>query len=148
MAHLHRSSICVHGNLTSENCVVDGRWVLKVTDFGILNAYSIYGNFPEREPEGMPYFIKASNCFPHRDSLWLAPELLRNPELLLMGTQKGDIYAAAIIIHEILCRCPPFGDSFSVEEIEEIVKQVKAGTPPFRPSVSLEKILIISAKST
>ena len=35
MAFLHSSDIKSHGNLKSSNCIVDNRWVLKITDYGI-----------------------------------------------------------------------------------------------------------------
>jgi len=35
MAYLHSSDIKSHGRLKSTNCVVDNRFVLKITDFGI-----------------------------------------------------------------------------------------------------------------
>ena len=35
MAYLHSSEIRSHGNLKSSNCVVDSRFVLKVTDFAL-----------------------------------------------------------------------------------------------------------------
>ena len=35
MAYLHSSDIRSHGNLKSSNCVVDSRFVLKITDFGL-----------------------------------------------------------------------------------------------------------------
>ncbi len=35
MAFLHSSELRTHGNLKSSNCVVDSRFVLKLTDFGL-----------------------------------------------------------------------------------------------------------------
>jgi serine/threonine protein kinase len=35
LSYLHSSDIRSHGNLKSTNCVVDGRFVLKITDFGL-----------------------------------------------------------------------------------------------------------------
>ncbi len=35
MAFIHSSELRSHGNLKSSNCVVDSRFVLKITDFGL-----------------------------------------------------------------------------------------------------------------
>lgn len=35
MRYLHSSPLRVHGSLTSRNCVVDARWVLKITDYAL-----------------------------------------------------------------------------------------------------------------
>ena len=35
MQELHRSQIGAHGRLTSCNCVIDNRWVCKITDYGL-----------------------------------------------------------------------------------------------------------------
>lgn len=35
MQHLHNSQIGSHGNLKSSNCVVDSRFICKITDFGL-----------------------------------------------------------------------------------------------------------------
>lgn len=35
MLYLHSSEIRSHGSLKSSNCVVDSRFVLKITDFGV-----------------------------------------------------------------------------------------------------------------
>ena len=40
--------------------------------------------------------------------LWTAPELLRMQRRPSKGTQKGDVYSFAIIMQEILLRCPPY----------------------------------------
>lgn len=40
--------------------------------------------------------------------LWKAPELLRNTATFVKGSQKADVYAFAIILHEIIGRKGPF----------------------------------------
>lgn len=35
MQHIHNSQIGSHGNLKSSNCVVDSRFICKITDFGL-----------------------------------------------------------------------------------------------------------------
>ena len=35
MAYLHNSDVSVHGKLRSCNCLIDGRFVLKISDFGL-----------------------------------------------------------------------------------------------------------------
>lgn len=47
MAYLHGSEIKSHGNLKSTNCVVDGRFVLKITDFGLHYFRSSDGHNPD-----------------------------------------------------------------------------------------------------
>ena len=37
MIYLHSSDIVSHGRLTSSNCVVDSRWVLQITDYGLAD---------------------------------------------------------------------------------------------------------------
>lgn len=40
MNYLHNSYIGSHGNLKSSNCVVDSRFVLKITDYGLASFRS------------------------------------------------------------------------------------------------------------
>lgn len=46
MRYLHTSPLRVHGSLTSRNCVVDARWVLKITDYGLPAFYEAQGLGP------------------------------------------------------------------------------------------------------
>lgn len=69
------------------------------------------------------------------DQFWRAPELLRNHNML--GSQKGDVYAFAIIMYEIFSRKGPFGQTnFEPKQIVDLVKQLPMkGEEPFRPEV-------------
>lgn len=55
MKYLHNRDV-IHGRLKSRNCVVDGRFVLKVTDYGfneIMIAQKIYTDVEKPEGEFM-----------------------------------------------------------------------------------------------
>ncbi|XP_074648283.1 receptor-type guanylate cyclase Gyc76C-like [Tubulanus polymorphus] len=123
MIFLHDSLIKTHGYLRSSSCMVDSRWVIKITDFGL--HYFKDGQDNKKNSQHAYY----------RDRLWIAPELLRNkiPE----GSQKGDVYSFSIIMYEIFGRCGPYGD-IDMEPIE-IVKKVAEGSlhdsVPMRPNI-------------
>lgn len=74
MKYLHHREF-PHGHLKSHNCVVDGRFVLKITDYGyneILETQKAPKETPP--PEGMFTFIK-SGLFTMQISLLLHPIL-------------------------------------------------------------------------
>ncbi|KAL7302296.1 hypothetical protein TKK_0004960 [Trichogramma kaykai] len=120
MKYLHSTPIRVHGYLTSRNCVIDARWVLKVTDYGL------------------PAFYEAQNMQPppktNRDLLWTAPELLRQAGLRKRGSQPGDVYSFGIIMQEVVVRGEPF--CMLALSPEDIIEKVKKPPPLIRPSVS------------
>ncbi|GLV34372.1 uncharacterized protein CBL_00299 [Carabus blaptoides fortunei] len=126
MTYLHQSEMKSHGSLSSTNCVVDSRFVLKITDFGLHF-------FNKHETP-----ITDSYAF-WRRQLWTAPELLRLPYPPSEGTQKGDVYSFAIIIHEIVVRQGLFYLGEDVEmtpkDIVEFVQQPKLGEDPLRPHI-------------
>ncbi|XP_042355397.1 retinal guanylyl cyclase 1 [Plectropomus leopardus] len=122
MKYLHNRDI-IHGRLKSRNCVVDGRFVLKVTDYGfneILITQSIDAD--EEKPE---------------DLLWTAPELLRDSSLRKRGTYSGDVYSFAIIGQEIISRSAPF--CMLDMPPKEIISKVKEPPPLCRPVISTEE---------
>ncbi|XP_050326322.1 atrial natriuretic peptide receptor 1 [Bactrocera neohumeralis] len=123
MAYLHNSDVQVHGKLRSCNCLIDGRFVLKISDFGLRSLTT-----PSEFVKDLNYFNKF---------LWIAPELL--PLTVLPGnpaTQKGDVYSFAIILEEIVVRGGPYEMIRQFMDVQNILNRVEAHeSPPFRPFV-------------
>ncbi|XP_063066387.1 atrial natriuretic peptide receptor 2 [Engraulis encrasicolus] len=121
MNFLHNSYIGCHGNLKSSNCVVDSRFVLKITDYGLASFRSSC----ENEDSHALYAKK----------VWTAPELLMYDRHPPQGTQKGDVYSFGIILQEIALRNGPFFVEGMDLSPKEIVQKVRNGLRPyFRPS--------------
>ncbi|XP_033750419.1 LOW QUALITY PROTEIN: atrial natriuretic peptide receptor 1-like [Pecten maximus] len=121
--YIHNSPLKVHGNLKSSNCVVDNRWVLKITDFGVLRLRSLFG-------QGAPSTYQV-----YSRQFWTAPELLRLSENQCHSSQKGDVFSVGVILFEILYRSQPYDTvSYTPQEIIERVRTTE--NPPFRPHVA------------
>ena len=136
LIYLHDSDLKVHGNLKSHNCLITSRFVLQISDFGLLGLRS-------------DCLVNTENIDSTRRMLWTAPELLRDPKSPV--TPKADVYAFALILHEILARNGPFGIDVDAEDIEfhqddsaskkltsaDIIASLKEfRDPPFRPDIS------------
>ncbi|KAK7895420.1 hypothetical protein WMY93_020745 [Mugilogobius chulae] len=121
MNYLQNSYFGCHGNLKSSNCVVDSRFVLKITDYGL----SSFRSSSENDDTHSLYAKK----------LWTAPELLIYDQHPPQGTQKGDVYSFGIILQEIALRNGPFYVEGMDLSPKEIVQKVRNGQKPyFRPS--------------
>ncbi|XP_078533827.1 atrial natriuretic peptide receptor 2 [Lissotriton helveticus] len=122
MSFLHNSLIESHGSLKSSNCVVDSRFVLKITDYGLASLRSSCDSEDS-------YALYAKK-------LWTAPELLRRGRPPPQGSQKGDVYSFGIILQEIALRNGPFYIDGMDLSPKEIVQKVRNGQKPyFRPSI-------------
>nr|XP_027204126.1 atrial natriuretic peptide receptor 1-like [Dermatophagoides pteronyssinus] len=128
MLFLQNSLLEYHGHLKSTNCVVDGRFMVKITDYGLRTLHAQV----TRERDLIPKAL-----------FWTAPEHLRSKDPLNSGSKKGDVYAFAIILQEIITRSPPFeslerlGRKKITYQPDEILDRVRMGTvPPFRPEVA------------
>lgn len=138
MAFLHNSIIGYHGSLKSSNCVVDSRFVLKITDYGLASfrqGHESEGNHalyasecpasppvarspacPLGKPQPCTPLTPDSPAPPASEKLWTAPELLQKGTLLPPppAMQKADVYSFGIILQEIALR----SGAFYVEGIE------------------------------
>ena len=62
MAYIHASPVQSHGRLCSSNCVVDSRFILKITDFGLPTFYVVdYSFITDEDTEYLQY--KSMNQF-------------------------------------------------------------------------------------
>ncbi|XP_053086379.1 atrial natriuretic peptide receptor 2 isoform X2 [Pangasianodon hypophthalmus] len=121
MNYLHNSYIGSHGNLKSSNCVVDSRFVLKITDYGLASFRASNENEDSHEL--------------YARKLWTAPELLIYDRPPPQGTQKGDVYSFGIILQEIALRNGPFYVEGMDLSPKEIIQKVRNGQKPyFRPT--------------
>ncbi|XP_041820558.1 retinal guanylyl cyclase 2 isoform X3 [Chelmon rostratus] len=120
MKYLHHRGVS-HSRLKSRNCVVDGRFVLKVTDYG-YNEVLEAQRFPYIEP-------------PADELLWTAPEILRiSGQPGLHGTMLGDVYSFAIVMQEVVIRGPPF--CMMDLSATDIIEKLRKPPPLCRPVVS------------
>ncbi|KAK7455318.1 hypothetical protein BaRGS_00039512, partial [Batillaria attramentaria] len=130
MAYLHQSPVHHHGNLRSSNCVVDRRFNLKVTDFGLPSFKR-------------PQVVGGTDDDQHgklEKLLWMAPEHLAKVRAagyrVTGASQKGDVYSYGIILEEVTLRSLPFEICRGIMDVEDILDRViKRQSPPFRPKV-------------
>ncbi|CAF4217400.1 unnamed protein product, partial [Rotaria sp. Silwood2] len=144
MRYLSNSPIRCHGNLKSRNCIVDSRWVLKVTDYHLNEMYSL---------QNAPRQVDIT------DLLWMSPEHIRTSIIkndvatVMTSSAAGDVYSFGIIMQEVILRGPPFcmldltpqgffffinkNDYYILSSVNiEIIAKIKKPPPLLRPSVS------------
>uniref|UniRef100_A0A0K0F0Y2 guanylate cyclase n=1 Tax=Strongyloides venezuelensis TaxID=75913 RepID=A0A0K0F0Y2_STRVS len=113
---IHNSPIKVHGNLMLTNCLVDERWQLKLSDFGLG-------------------FLRTEEAKDSRLLLWTAPELLKGE--VNEKSKKTDIYSLSIVMADIMNNNISFENSDvngGSDEVVYMLKHKKNST--FRPKLN------------
>ncbi len=120
--YLHQSPIQGHGRLTSHDCLLDSRWMCKVSGYGFRGHQGL-----ARQPQ------------PEYD-LWKAPELLQSQtDVPNTNFKHCDTYSFAIIAQEVVLQALPFTYTTSDLSLSVIMDKVRQGlTPPFRPFIPHE----------
>nr|KAI8750182.1 atrial natriuretic peptide receptor 1-like [Biomphalaria glabrata] len=121
LGYLHKHPLRVHGRLTSDVCMIDSRFSVKVGYYGLPTVYD-------------EIKLQSQNQTLEKDLLWVAPELLRHGG---KPTPQGDVYSLAIIMSEMLTREEPYSNDKEYLTIKEVLsKIIECQDPPFRPAVS------------
>ncbi|ESO00154.1 hypothetical protein HELRODRAFT_83244, partial [Helobdella robusta] len=121
MHYLHSSHLSSHGNLKSSNCLIDSRWTLKITDYGLASFLA-----------GQSFYEAEMDMY--KKKLWTAPEILRENIPPLKGTQKGDVFSCAIVYFEIITRAEPY--NFDNITPRDVICRVRNGESiAYRPAL-------------
>ncbi|ELU09493.1 hypothetical protein CAPTEDRAFT_115665, partial [Capitella teleta] len=121
MRYLHNTSQMKHGNLSSEVCMIDSRWTLKISGFDL---------------DILPSLRRDSYADLGMAILWNAPEVLRNPGDPAVKTKSSDVYSFAIILQEIITRDEAYFIGTCPYTAGEVIERVREIRPqPFRPQM-------------
>ena len=128
MMYLHQTVDIPHGNLKSTNCVIDSRWVVKISDILLPSTrYTCYKPTTETKtsknyffnaqsgfyvtPESQSNNLACRSCFiedlrynerHYAQKLWSAPELLNaKGDLDSKRMKMADVFSFAIISSEV-----------------------------------------------
>lgn len=106
------------GRLTSKNCIVDEKWLCKITDLGFCG-------------------LRQKTRYSSGQLLWTAPELLGMENQPFCGTFQGDIYSYGILLYELWHEEPPYCKEQTGLSYSDIIERIKsADGAPFRPVIS------------
>ncbi|KAK5618329.1 hypothetical protein CRENBAI_019399 [Crenichthys baileyi] len=142
MSYLHQHKIC-HGRLKSLNCVLDDRWVCKITDYGLRTYRRDDGTEP------------LSSYQRRLLEVYMPPEFQTSS---MEPTLAGDVFSYSIILLEIATRsdpvpaeesnlecgwCPPLPELISSKgdntcpcpaDYAELIRQCRSHNPVHRPT--------------
>ncbi|CAG5128953.1 unnamed protein product, partial [Candidula unifasciata] len=127
LIYIHKRSMRYHGRLTSEICMIDSRFSVKVGYYGLPTIYDTIQ-------------LQSKEQSKEKDGLWKAPEILKSDG---KGSPEGDIYSLAIIMSEVISREEPYSNDKEYLTTQEVLNRIRTCMdPPFRPAVNTPPDLI------
>ena len=130
LVYLHSTPLGYHGRLKSSNCLVNARFVVKLSDYG---PHSLYEQMDEHSAKSRTNNSPSGSCDGDNDGkrmqgsktssnrheeesyvllmkkrLWIAPEHLITTKC--SGSAKGDVYSLGLLLYEIVTNVIPFVD--------------------------------------
>jgi atrial natriuretic peptide receptor A len=97
LMYIHSSPLKFHGRLKSSNCLVSGRFVIKLTDYG---PHTLLDQQEQQE--------QTDEWFRRR--IWVAPEHMAG-SARPGGSMMGDVYSFGLLLYEIISNRLPFSSS-------------------------------------
>eukprot|EP01135_Chromosphaera_perkinsii_P004022 Nk52_evm35s266 gene=Nk52_evmTU35s266 len=128
LSHIHRSPVGFHGNLTSDNVVINDNWIAKLTDFGLSHIYELEEQAIIHS-EGSELSLQENKAAVLYSQFFHAPEFLEEGvRVSHRGSPKGDIYSFAMVITELITLQEPFAEvqEKGVIERETVIERIRA----------------------
>ena len=106
LRYLHNDKKVIHRDLNPSNIMVDNKFNLKVTDFGLAKSLN-----SQTGPKMTQSFVGTVG--------YSAPEIVQRHDY----NEKADIWSLGCILHELMCLKPPFSGNNPLLLAKVIVNQ-------------------------
>lgn len=116
LAYAHKNKV-VHCDIKPDNILVDFEGYVRVLDFGIAQIF-------EKGQVEKQNFVMGSPAY-------MAPE---QHESVSAATEKSDLYALGVIMHQYFSRVSDLSEGLNRDEINKIIQECLASDPENRPS--------------
>ena len=146
--HFLHSQGLVHGYLTSESCLIDQRWNVRISDWEYHKISDVQSQRRKRSrgskisPLEEESDTEGDINMEAKAKYWTAPEILRS-EVTNFATKPADVYSYAVILLEIFTREDPYSEiSDTTEPFDIIVKVINNNMRPSLDNVGTDSVKI------